>query len=238
MPSLSGTFKNTFRRTRRAFNQALGRDVRVAAQLHCRKEFLGSEYGGWSICPDAISRQSVVYSFGIGQDISWDLAMIDRFGVQIHAFDPTPKSIEWIRKQKLPPEFHVHEFGLADYDGIARFMLPRPDYVSFSMTDSAEGAGVATIEAPVHRLDTILSMFGHKKIDVLKMDIEGAEIGVIATLGEAGVEIDQLLVEFHHTVGNAREVEQTSRAIATLNGLGFKLFFNTAVGKEFSFKRV
>ena len=30
----------------------------------------------------------MVYSFGVGQDISWDLAMIERFGVTVHAFDP------------------------------------------------------------------------------------------------------------------------------------------------------
>src|SRR5262245_56805324 len=116
-------------------NQALGRDVRAPIQVTCNRTLLGSEYGGWCVCPDPLDERSIVYSFGVGQDISWDLAMIERFGMTVHAFDPTPKSIEWIRQQKLPPHFVFHEYGIADYDGTAHFVLPRADFVSFSMTD-------------------------------------------------------------------------------------------------------
>ncbi|WMW22216.1 hypothetical protein RE476_12730 [Methanolobus mangrovi] len=44
---------------------------------NCHIERLGSEYGGWAFCPENVGEQSVVYSFGIGEDISWDEALID-----------------------------------------------------------------------------------------------------------------------------------------------------------------
>src|SRR5262245_45261334 len=93
--------KHALRKTRRLVNQSLGRDVRAPIQLRCRTEFLGSEYGGWCICPDSLGPQSVVYSVGVGEDISFDLALIERFGLQVHAFDPTPKSVRWVKQQSL-----------------------------------------------------------------------------------------------------------------------------------------
>lgn len=48
---------------------------------------LGGE-ASWVIVPKGIDEQSVVYSFGAGKDISWDLALIKKYGLTIHAFDP------------------------------------------------------------------------------------------------------------------------------------------------------
>jgi hypothetical protein len=94
------------------------------------------------------------------------------------------------------------------------------------------------VDAPVHRLTTIMQKLGHSRIDVLKMDIEGAEIPVIADLASSELQIAQILVEFHHHVGNADEVGTTRKAIESLHSMGFRLFHNSAVGKEFSFVRV
>lgn len=227
------------RKTRRLVNQSLGRDVRVPIQHRCNKEILGTDYGGWCICPDQVTADSVVYSFGVGEDISFDLALIERFGAHVHAFDPTPKSIQWIKQQSLPAEFHFHELGIADEDGVASFELPRPDYVSFSITQHRKPDGELVIQAQVRRLATIANMLGHRRIDILKMDIEGAEYKVIADLAASfprlGIPIHQLLVEFHHTIGNAVEVAQTVKAIETINAMGFRLFYNSAMGREYSF---
>lgn len=226
--------KSILQRARRTVNQLLGRDVRVPLQHRCRTELLGVGYGGWCICPDRITAESIVYSFGVGEDISFDLAIIKRFDVHVHAFDPTPKSIRWINQQNLPPQFHFHELGLADYDGVATFALPRPDFVSYALSQETPD-GQRVIQAQVNRLKTIAQKLGHRRIDILKMDIEGAEYRVIDDLENVGLPIGQLLVEFHHQIGNAAAVNQTRRAIATLNELGFRLFHNSKSGKEFSF---
>ena len=162
--------------------------------------------------------------------------LIERFGSHVHAFDPTPKSIQWIKAQTLPAPFHFHDVGLAAYDGVATFHLPQPTHVSYSITNTVGEAG-ATVQAKVQRLDTIARELGHRRIDILKMDIEGAENAVIEDLANTKLEIGQVLVEFHHTIGRAKELAETNKAIATLNHLGFRLFFNSTVGREFSFIR-
>merc|ERR1712070_537593 len=60
------------------------------ARLHLRR--LGSDYGGWSVVLDLLSPHSVIYSFGLGQDISWDLELIKASGAHVHGFDNTPRS--------------------------------------------------------------------------------------------------------------------------------------------------
>lgn len=50
--------------------------------------------------------------------------MIDRFDYNIHAFDPTPKSIEWLRTQDTNEKFKNYAFGLADFDGELSFHAP------------------------------------------------------------------------------------------------------------------
>jgi len=218
-------------------NQSLGRDVRVPVQSDCNRLFLGTEYGGWCICPDRINANSVIYSFGVGQDISWDLAMIEQFGVTIHAFDPTPKSIAWVQSQKLPPQFHFHEYGIATFDGTASFTLPESSNVSFTMSEAENRRSAESVQGQVRKLSTSMAELGHRRIDILKMDIEGAENGVIADLPNWKLDIGQFLVEFHHVIGHRDQVRQTAQAIETINRMGFRMFFNSPVGKEFSFIR-
>lgn len=162
--------------------------------------------------------------------------MIERFGVNIFAFDPTPKSIEWIKRQKLPPEFHFFEYGIAGYDGTATFFPPEnPEHVSYTLLDRPKTADKA-IEAEVYRLETIIKRLGHDKIDILKMDVEGAEYGVIDDLIASGVTVDQLLVEFHHRFENVG-IPKTKRAIKALNQHGFKIFYVSPNYEEYSFIR-
>src|SRR5262249_12664089 len=81
--------------------------------------------GGWALWPELVRAHSVVYSFGVGDNVGWDLEMIRRFGVTVHAFDPTPASIAWVAKQQLPPQFNFHDLGISDFDGVLDFYPPR-----------------------------------------------------------------------------------------------------------------
>src|SRR5271165_4909694 len=174
--------KNSVRRSRHYLRSVLGKDLRVPVELNCTRLLLGNERAEWCVCPDPLSSDSVIYSFGVGEDISFDLALIQRFGLQVHAFDPTPKSIAWLKQQRLPRGFVFHDYGVADYDGVARFYPPEnPQYVSYSARQIERGARGVT-EAPVWRLGTIMRMLGHQHIDLLKMDIEGSEYGVVNDL--------------------------------------------------------
>src|ERR1019366_5457702 len=145
-------------------------------------ERFGSHYGGWDVVGEPLGKNSVVYSFGVGEDASFDIALIERFGMDVYAFDPTPKSIAWARSQNLPSQFTLYEYGIADFDGNISFNPPEnPAHISYTILDRPKTED-NKISAPVKRLATIMRELGHNHIDLLKMDIEGAEYVVIDDL--------------------------------------------------------
>jgi len=80
-----------------------------------------------------------------------------------------------------------------------------------------------------------MKMLGHDKIDLLKLDVEGAEYQVIEDIGKTGVEITQLLVEFHTRFFKGEEgIKKRKRAIELLNRTGLKIFHVTS-RDEYSF---
>jgi FkbM family methyltransferase len=178
-----------------------------------------------------------VYSLGIGEDASFDLSVIQTYRAQVFAFDPTPRCIEWVEKRAWPQEFHFYPHGIAGHEGIATFYPPEdPDHISHSILERKETASLA-VQVPVKRLSEVSRMLGHRRIDVLKMDIEGAEYDVLEdTIEQQDVEIDQILVEFHHFFDSI-SYEQTQTAIERLNKAGYRVFHVSANGFEVAFIR-
>jgi hypothetical protein len=86
----------------------------------------------------------------------------------------------------------------------------------------------------VRRISSVQQILGHARIDLLKMDIEGAEYEVIDDLLAGPVPVRQLLVEFHHRwpeVGIAK----TRTAIRKLNAAGYRIFSVSPSGEEYGF---
>jgi hypothetical protein len=55
---------------------------------------LGIAYGGWIIPVDAgLTADSMCYSAGVGEDISFDCALVERFHCQVRVIDSTPRAI-------------------------------------------------------------------------------------------------------------------------------------------------
>ena len=194
----------------------------------------GSDYGGWEIYPELLNRDSVVYSFGVGEDITFDLELINKYGLTVQAFDPTPRSIVWVKSQKLPNTFHMHEYGVGGSDGLVPFFPPvNPNHVSHSAINQ-ENQAVDSINVKVRCLSSILSDLDHKGIDVLKLDIEGSEYEVISDLVSKDIRPAQILVEFHHRFPNIA-IHQSITAIKLLRSAGYRLFSVSASNEEFSF---
>jgi FkbM family methyltransferase len=208
--------------------------VWTKVQFQCEKKLFGAD---WCICPVGISQESIVYSFGVGDDISFDHALIDRYNLSVFAFDPTPSSVEWLKSQKTAKKFHFYPYGLSDYDGTLKLFprITRKGKSKEMFTIVNEGnSDEDAIELPVHRLKTIQRMLDQNHIDILKMDIEAAEYGVIDDIIECGINAYQILVEFHHRFDNV-EKRKTLDAISKLNKSGYYIFFISQLGREYSF---
>jgi FkbM family methyltransferase len=217
----------------------LGRDFYQRRQIQRKRMKFGNRFAEWTFCPDALNQDSVIYSFGVGSDISWDLQLMERFNLHIHAFDPSPGSVAWIKEQDLPDEFHFYPHGLAASDGKNSFSEPsEPGIHSLFATNSEvqTSKGLKQHVLPVHRLGSIMKNLGHSKIDILKMDIEGAEYEVIDDIIALHEPVSQVLVEFHHRFPHIG-TKRTRQAISKLNRAGYRIFHVSASGEEFSFMK-
>lgn len=225
-----------YQRRKLVLKRLVGKEPRLRTDL----DLPVVEEGGWRYHPDALDRDSVVYSLGIGRDTDFDQALIRRFGLQVHAFDPTPSTADWLLEHPQGPAFRFHPWAVTAADGtLTLYPRVRKDGRKSSVmyTMVADGAAQAdAIEVPAFSLGSIASRLGHGRLDLLKMDIEGAEYDVLDTLEDLAVKPRQLLVEFHHRfagIGPARTVE----AVAALRRQGFGLFAISDTGRELSFLR-
>ena len=79
-----------------------------------------------------------------------------------------------------------------------------------------------------------MTELNHTYIDLLKMDIEGSEYSVINDILASNVRPKQMLVEFHHRFQNIG-INETKKALEIMKKMGYKLFFVSQSGEEFSF---
>jgi len=218
----------------RFLGRAKGDAVGIVPDIAVESVALGTEYGESFVSMRGLGSSSIAYSFGVGEDVSFDLGLIERTGLTVHAFDPTPRSIAWVARQKLPPQFVMHGVGLAAYDGVARFRPPEnPEHVSHTLLER-ERTDHAAIEVVVKRVATLMKELGHARVDLLKMDIEGAEYEVIDDLVASNVAIDQMLIEFHHQLPGV-PISRTRRAVDTVRSGGYRVFNVSESGRHFSF---
>ena len=202
-------------------------------EIRAPYDFLGSAYGGWPLLQSTPTGQ-VVFSFGVGEDISFDLSAIKKFGCIVNAFDPTPRSLAWIERQHLPDLFHFHPVGISDVVETAKFFAPGCDeHVSFSVAPS-DGSSAAFVEAPVKPLHMLVNDTGGVWPDILKLDIEGFEYRVLDDVLASSNLPEQLLVEFHHGMYGFA-ASDTNAAVERIRAKGYKLFFVSSSGREYGF---
>jgi FkbM family methyltransferase len=178
-----------------------------------------------------------VYSVGVGTDITFDEALIERFGCEVFGFDPTPVSVKWVSSHAPPEGFHFIPTGLAGYDGTASFALrSNPTWASYEMNVPTGGA-FDVVTCPVRRLATVMKELRHHQLAILKLDIEGAELDVIPDVISSSIAVDQILVEFHHKRTSRESARRAQRVVDLLRQAGYRPFAVSPNGREISFTK-
>jgi hypothetical protein len=90
------------------------------------------------------------------------------------------------------------------------------------------------VDAPAYTFASLMKRLEHSYVDLMKMDVEGAEYDILDVLEQAPSLPRQLLVEYHHRfpgIGKAR----TAMSIKRLRALGYRIFDVSETGREIGF---
>src|SRR5260370_37568788 len=96
--------EDTARFAKRAVRALRKKELWQAAQIKCPRIKLGKEGACWCVYRQDLRGSSVVYSLGVGEDISLALALIERLRLRGAAFDPSPPPIQCLTRPPAPQQ--------------------------------------------------------------------------------------------------------------------------------------
>jgi FkbM family methyltransferase len=192
-------------------------------------EFTGAtRYGGWFVPSGCVQRDWVVYSAGVGADVTFDTALIERYGCEVYAFDPTDGARAHL-EQVAEPRIHFKQVAVWSEDGeIEMYKAATPSHFSVSAVNLQNTS--ETVTAPAHTIDSLMVELGHDHVDLLKLLIDGAEYEVLGAhkLRKWGV---QVLITglFHHD----RSPFAANEFIRSIEAEGYALVASKVAGYTF-----
>jgi len=177
-------------------------------------KYLGTSYGGWHFSDENLSKNLTVVSAGVGEDISFDIELFNKFKVKLFLIDPTPRAVLYVQKiianlgNSKTLEFDessgnqpIEAYDLSDIQEedfiliekalynksestIKFFAPPKKEFVSYSISNFQHNFSKDTdyIKVKTITLSDIMIQNKINKIDILKLDIEGAENQVIPNM--------------------------------------------------------
>jgi FkbM family methyltransferase len=150
----------------------------------------------------ALNANAVVWDVG-GYEGQWASDITARFACSIQIFEPMPDATIALRRRfAANPLIHVHAYALGGRNG----RLP----LSLAGDGSSLARGRETsrvIEVAVRDVVAVWTELATRRVDLLKLNIEGGEYELLERIIEAGLisSVMDIQIQFHDFVPDARE---------------------------------
>lgn len=178
---------------------------------------------------DTLTKNSVVLDFGLGYNADFSMAMIERYGLTAHGFDPTRKHAPGLKQlaDKSAGRFIYHADAIGPEKGSCTFHESKQN-VSGSMMGGHHNVRHDQIESynvNVITLADAIAIAPGGRVDLVKMDIEGSECAALdGTTDELLRSVPQWIIEFHHETIDGVTYAQTKQYIQRFERLGFRTY--------------
>jgi FkbM family methyltransferase len=158
----------------------------------------------------------------------------ERLGAEVRMVEANPKLCAELSTPGSLPVFHC---AVTDKTGWIAFNLALNDEGSSILTlppkSKFDCVLTETITVPTRTIASLLEEIGWDHVDLIKMDIEGAEVCVLNALEPALLDrIGQLSIEFHgDSVFGLSTHEQVEKCLKKMRRLGFLVLDFTLPGR-------
>ncbi len=150
-----------------------------------------------------LKEDAVFFDVGANTGLFSLLAAAKSSKIQVHAFDPIKLNTTLLQTSieiNSLLNITVNQTCVGDYDGVVEFSVSSDSAYS-SIKDSGRKSELKKLNLPIVRLDTYIKNNLVKKIDFIKIDVEGAEKlvleGFLNTLNDANSRPKLMMIELY-----------------------------------------
>jgi len=164
----------------------------------------------------SLGKDSVIVDLG-GNRGEFSGALRREFGCRALAVEPVPALCAEIKRAGVA---EVVNAAISDHDGELSFFTEEDSTFGsiFGKTSGSQGR----LTVPCVTLESLLKSARLTSVDLLKIDIEGAEVPLFdSTSDETLLRMGQITVEFHDFIEKLNQAPHTDKIIARLEKLGF-----------------
>ena len=158
-------------------------------------------FGNYLIREDLINLDSVIYSFGVGNSISFEEKISAKFGCKIYCYDPTSIATDFMNNYHYDKNKIIYNcYGIWIEDKKVKFFAQNEKNQTKrggSITNLFESQKYDLLQC--YTLGTLMSQNNHSNIDLVKLDIEGAGIDVIDNFVSQNIFPKQIIAEFEYS---------------------------------------
>ena len=225
-------------------------------------ERLGTIYGGWILPKDIkLNEDSIIYSVGVGEDMSFDMILSDRHKCNIILIDPTKKAkkhYEEIKHYYENIKWKITGNVQEDYYGIMYPLKPdltkisyiekalwdeKKDEMKFYKQDNEDYVSQSLMEGIYGKKYDIVSTETLKNIrdenedfdiDILKLNTSGAEIKILHSMLNENIFPNYICINFN--VKNKSNQDKIFEILTRLQCVRYQIIANE--GAKFTLKLI
>jgi len=229
-------------------------------------EKFGSLYGQKFLASELVGENPVLISGGVGEDVSFDIEFLTKFGGVAHFFDPTERAIQYFKTLSLSlgnrktmsytengaqpiaaydltkiteSSLHFYPLALLDRNQKVRFYQPlNKSHVSYSIQNIQNRFDLDGDYVDVEAIGPteMMKLVASNEIDVMKLDIEGSEYYFLASLFQVKIFPHQILVEIDELSFPSLKSRRMAKKIFKLMHNNYYILIHRS-GYEFTYLR-
>jgi FkbM family methyltransferase len=177
---------------------------------------------GKLICLDLITPGSTIISGGVGNDVRFELQLIEKKNTKVIGLDPTTVAETFIEREKqsypkLKTNYTYLKKALSNTNEKIKMFYGENDFMSSISSHHRDAKDGNFFYCEATTLGSLLNEY--KNVSYLKIDIEGAEYAILEEMKE--ISVPQISIEFHHHCSDEYTLEQSIRLIKKIEAMGY-----------------